>query len=64
MEITIKTNELTSSIKLSDESSAAEVLKGFCALMNAQSYLVCTIKKALENVLEDYNEDIKLCQKV
>lgn len=64
MEIIIKTNELTSSIKLSDESSAAEVLKGFCALMNVQSYLVCTIKKALENVLEDYNEDIKLCQKV
>lgn len=47
-----------------NDATAEELIKGFCALMHGQTFLVCTIKNALSETSLDYSEDIELsCEK-
>lgn len=43
-----------------NDVSATELIKGFGSLMIGQTFLTCTIKDALEEVAEDYREDLRI----
>lgn len=43
-----------------NDASATELIKGFGSLMIGQTFLACTVKEALEEVAEDYEEDLKI----
>lgn len=43
-----------------NDASATELIKGFGSLMIGQTFLACTVKNALEEVAEDYGEDLRV----
>lgn len=43
-----------------NDVSATELIKGFGSLMIGQTFLACTVKDALEEVAEDYGEDLRV----
>lgn len=43
-----------------NDVSATELIKGFGSLMIGQTFLACTVKNALEEVAEDYGEDLRV----
>lgn len=43
-----------------NDVSAAELIKGFGSLMIGQTFLACTVKEALEEVAEDYEDELRV----
>lgn len=59
--ITLEIDKRVVSMELPyNDATAEELIKGFCALMYGQTFLICTIKDVLEDIAQDYREDIEL----
>lgn len=41
--------------------TAEELIKGFCSMLQGQTFLACTIRDALVEVSADYTEEFNLC---
>lgn len=61
--VTLIMDNLNSSVEIQKDSECTEYLQAFCGLLSANSFLTCTIIKALRKTLQCYEEDIKLCTK-
>lgn len=45
---------------MANDVSATELIKGFGSLMIGQTFLACTVKEALEEVAEDYEDELRV----
>lgn len=52
--ITLESDGIKNTIEFEDDLTGTELLEGFCSLMIGQTYLVDTVKRALQDVLEKY----------
>lgn len=43
-----------------NDMTASELIKGFCSLLQGQTFLTCTVRGALEDVAVDYTEELDL----
>lgn len=44
-----------------NDMTAEELIKGFCSMLQGQTFLACTIRDALVEVSADYTEEFNLC---
>lgn len=43
-----------------NDANAVELIKGFCSLMQCQTFLTVTVKDTLHEVYQDYKEELLL----
>nr|DAQ75815.1 MAG TPA: hypothetical protein [Caudoviricetes sp.] len=43
-----------------NDANATELMKGFCSLMQGQTFLAVTVKDALYEAYQDYKEELLL----
>lgn len=43
-----------------NDATAGELIKGFCTLMQGQTFLACTIRDTLTEVAEEYTDELNL----
>lgn len=58
--ITLEIDGITNSIEFNEDLNGTELLRGFCSLMIGQTYLICTVKQSLKEVLDEYRQDATL----
>lgn len=42
------------------DMTAPELIRGFCSLLQGQTFLTCTVRDALEEIAADYTEELDL----